>query len=213
MTRIIDGGQVLARTGSWLGLGWSATIAAVATSLAGCGSTPLVPYYDGLDAGTVVLSIMATPSMANRYFVRIDKLAPDGQREGGAGEFAYVNDGSSWARLPDFSDDGMLGLVLVAHMEPGLYQIASFDRDLAPAVRCKAPDSVDFSFKVERNTVTYLGRFRHEPPERPGGVTTAASSDERGMDLSWAQMKVGPTVRGRMVPARVQRPRIPCHDA
>lgn len=196
-----------------LQLGWSTVFAVLVTSFAGCGSTPLVPYYDGLDAGTVVLSIMATPGMTNRYFLRVDRLAPDGQREGAAGEFAYVNDGSAWSRLPDFSDDGMLGLVLVAHMEPGLYRIASFDRDLAPALRCNANDSEDFTFKVERNAVTYLGRFRHEPPKRPGGVPTAASSDERAMDMRWAQMKVGPSVPGRAVPARVLRPRIPCHGA
>jgi hypothetical protein len=165
--------------------------AALMFTLGGCSTVPIAPDYSGGDAGAVVASIMAPQELANRYFLRLEELGADGTRVADAGMFSFINDGSSWSRRPDFSDNGMLGVVMVGRLKPGAYRVVSFDRDSAPALQCTPSAGGSTVIKVERNAVTYVGRFRHAATGGANRATVGIVSNDVDMDLRLAQLKSG----------------------
>jgi len=188
-------------------------LALVVTLLAGCATTSSISTeYAGPDGGQVVVGIGAAKGTNygsySLYFRSLDAQAQAGGPKP-SGRFVYFQDNPFSLQKRDYDTSAENGVVFVASLPPGRYEIFNFNVFLnAGMTQTSFGSRTDFSipFEVKPGKAVYLGNFQANGVRGQNifGMSIAAGAffvvDSRlQADIALARARGGP----RPVPADV----------
>ncbi len=138
--------------------------------LSGCASVNTIPTdYKGVDAGKVVIGIgAATGTRYSSYSFLFRKRGQTNHSSEDDSRLTFFQDNVFLTQKLDYENDAEGGVVLVASMPPGEYEIFNFDVYLNGYTPGLGNIQKDFSskssfsipFNVKAREVTYLGNYQ-----------------------------------------------------
>jgi len=134
--------------------------------LGGCAAPSIPTTYTGPDSGTVVVGIGATSETSYSSYTLLarPRTPAPSERAGGVARLVFYQSNIFHKQKPDYQSDSEAGVVLVASMPAGEYEVFNFEVFHHPfgspgtIYSSQTPFSIPFT--VKPGTTAYLGNFQ-----------------------------------------------------